>query len=501
MKTMPKTFTAIADVTAAEKESRTISGTITAFGVEGNGLVLEEGSLSTRTPLSRVKMLIDHDQAQPVGFMTALDMPTASFHIADGEAGDKAIADAKAGVRDGLSIGAKILEAEFDEDREVVVVKSAEVFEVSLCAIPAYADAQVTDIAAAFQPAKETIMANVTPSTAPATPADEVETTTTEVSAAVTPGQAGQAAAPTSAIPRPKSLAMVIDNVAAAVQAGNHAEVRAALADVVPASDAGKGFIRDDWRGELWTADKVDRPLIDALTKRPLGTGAKIKGWRWVDKPKVDTYAGNKTEIPTNEVSTEPAEADVERSAGGWDIDRIFLDLGEPGFLNAFWTAAVADYKRDTEAKTLAKVKAGAGVTTLTSSTLLSGLGEIGAKFAALGASLDALFIAPDLFEEYASMTQAEVPFWLANAAGVSLKNGTASVADLNVRTLPGLAAGEILAIDRRAAEFYEKNPPIQVQAVDLPRGGVDLGLFGYHGTLITDKRAIIAAPLATAGA
>ena len=344
-------------------------------------------------------------------------------------------------------------------------------------------------------------MANITPSPAPATPADEVDTTTTEVSAAVTPGHPSQAAAPTSAIPRPKSLAMVIDNVAAAVQAGNHAEVRAALADVVPASDAGKGFIRDDWRGELWTADKVDRPLIDTLTKRPLSTGSKIKGWRWVEKPKVDTYAGNKTEIPTNEVSTEPAEADVERSAGGWDIDRIFLDLGEPGFLNAFWTAAVADYKRDTEAKTLAKVKAGAGVTTLTSSTLLSGLGEIGAKFAALGASLDAIFIAPDLFEEYASMTQAEVPFWLANAAGVSLKNSTASVADLNVRTLPGLAAGEILAIDRRAAEFYEKNPPIQVQAVDLPRGGVDLGLFGYHGTLITDKRAIISAPLATAGA
>ncbi len=40
MKTMPKTFTAIADVTAAEKESRTIAGTITAFGVEGNGLIL-----------------------------------------------------------------------------------------------------------------------------------------------------------------------------------------------------------------------------------------------------------------------------------------------------------------------------------------------------------------------------------------------------------------------------------------------------------------------------
>lgn len=530
MKTIPKTLTALAEVTeATANESRTITGRFISFAAESaNGHRINADGFTARQPLSRVKMLVDHDQHQPVGYMTGLDVAaeTASFYIAEGEAGDKALDDASKGLRDGLSIGALITDAHYDDEDDLLIIDSCELLEVSLCAIPAYADAGVTKVAASTAldhtgtpPRKEHIMPTgknerltaagaAAEATATATEATAVNNTTgldpedmaNRIAAAMGDGHR-QAPAPATTQPRGRSLADVTNTVANAIANGRHDLVRDALSDVVPGDDGGAGLLRPDWIGELWTADLTERPLIDALgTPKPLKTGTKIKGWKWDTKPKVDTYTGSKSAIPSNKVKTVPAEAPVKRAAGGWDIDRIYLDLGEPGFLEAFWAAAVASYKLHTEAQTLDYITTEVDATDLGTTDLLGTLGALGAKFARLGASMDSIFIAPDLFEDYASLTQAEVPFWLANATGISLKNSTATVGDLNVKTLPALADGDVIAIDKRAADFYEKNPPVRVNAVDLPKGGIDLGLFGYHGTLINDDRAIVRASLADDG-
>lgn len=522
MKPIPKTLTALAEVTEATGEkSRTITGRFISFAADSaNGHRIAADGFTARQPLSRVKMLVDHDQQQPVGYMTNLDVAaeTAEFYIAEGEAGDKALDDATKGLRDGLSIGALIHDAHYDEDDDLLIIDSCELLEVSLCAIPAYADAGVTKVAAStaldHTPRKEHIMstgknerltaaANTTTDPAPATVVNnapesfDAEDMAAKIAAAMGDGHR-QAPAPATTQPRGRSLADVTNTVADAVANGRHDLVRDALSDVVPADDSGEGYMRPDWIGELWQADITERPLIDALgTPKPLKTGSKLKGWKWDTKPEVDKYDGNKKEIPSNKVKTVPAEAPVKRAAGGWDIDRIYLDLGEPGFLEAFWTAAVASYKVHTEEQTLEYLLDEISVTDLGGDDLLGTLGKLGARFARLGASMDNIFIAPDLFEEYAALTQSEVPFWLANSTGISLKNSTATVADLNVKTLPTLADGDVIAIDKRAADFYEKNPPVRVNAVDLPKGGIDLGLFGYHGTLIHDDRAIVRASLA----
>lgn len=531
MKTIPKTLTALAEVTeATANESRTITGRFISFAADSaNGHRITADGFTARQPLSRVKMLVDHDQHQPVGYMTDLDVAaeTATFHIAEGEAGDKALDDAAKGLRDGLSIGALIHEAHYDEDDDLLIIDSCELLEVSLCAIPAYADAGVTKVAASTAldhtstPRKEHEMptgkndriaaaTGASTDTAPATIVNNTngldpEDMANRIAAAMTDGHR-QAPAPATTQPRGRSLSDVTNTVANAIANGRHDLVRDALSDVVPGDDGGEGYLRPDWIGELWQADKTERPLIDALgTPKALKTGTKIKGWKWDTKPEVGPYDGKKTAIPSNKVKTVPAEAPVQRAAGGWDIDRIYLDLGEAGFLEAFWTAAVASYKTLTEAQTLEYVTTEVDVTDLGATDLLGTLGKLGARFARLGASMDSIFIAPDLFEEYAALTQAEVPFWLANATGISLKNSSATVGDLNVKTLPTLADGDVIAIDQRAADFYEKNPPVRVNAVDLPKGGIDLGLFGYHGTLISDDRAIVRASLAaddgTAGA
>ena len=94
MSTPPATVTASAQPApihawaygvTASIEDRTLTGTITAFDrvSNDNRFVFHAGSITPRMPLNRVKLLRDHDQSQPVGFMTALsaDALTASFTV------------------------------------------------------------------------------------------------------------------------------------------------------------------------------------------------------------------------------------------------------------------------------------------------------------------------------------------------------------------------------------------------------------------------------------
>ncbi|MEB0161182.1 hypothetical protein, partial [Pseudomonas sp. AH2 (2023)] len=50
----------------------------------------------------------------------------------------------------------------------------------------------------------------------------------------------------------------------------------------------------------------------------------------------------------------------------------------------------------------------------------------------------------------------------------------------------PALPAGTVLGGDSDAVSLYETGP-INVNAINLPNGGVDFGLFGYWAQLVHD--------------
>ena len=413
------------------------------------------------------------------------------------------------------------------------IVSDAELYEVSLCAIPAFADAGVESVAATMTatytdtPRKETEMrltaaqlaalearlghkptaaevnaeadrleasAKSGPPVTAAMPRIPSPATAPAALAAAVNDGFGQAAAPgvTATKERPKSFNDVVDTVSAAINTGNTGQIMAALSDVVPADDAGTGFIgRENWLGELWTATKTGRPHIDAFgTPKQLNVNETV--WlAWDIRPKPAKYEGNKAEVPTNKPKTKPIEASAERWAGGWDIDRIFLDLGDPGFLAAFWNAAMQEYQLDSDADVATKILA-AATDGGESEGVIAGIASTAADLRAVGATLSHLFLSDDLFDVYADLRQDEVPFWLAQATGtVSLKDATADVADLKIEADPLLPSGELLGFDSRAATVYEKSP-IQLQALDIAKGGIDLGFFSYGGVLVYDPRAIV---------
>lgn len=268
--------------------------------------------------------------------------------------------------------------------------------------------------------------------------------------------------------------------------------INAALSDVTPGDGSnglGDAFLRPEWLGELWTPENTDRPFVNAVGTTPLRS-MKWQGWKWGVKPAVDKYAGNKTAIPSNQVTILPAEGDAYRVAGGWDVDRIFLDLGSPDFIAAMFTAATVDYNMKSEGWLAADLVAGA-TDAGDADSLVEALDLAARTLSGNGAQMSFVAMATDLWAEFLVLPESDVPWWLRNQARIDLAGTSTDVAGIRIFVDDGLADGTLVAGDRRAVDFRETGP-IRVQAVNIPNGGIDIALFGYQGTLIQDARGLV---------
>jgi HK97 family phage prohead protease len=533
-------------VTLAAGDGRTIAGDITAYNTVSTTqhVVIHDGALTPRDPIDRVKLLRDHNQADPIGYMTSLDAAGmhAEFYVPEGENGDRALAEARDGLRDGLSIGFHSTEYGFDDDLNFHVY-AAELYEVSLCAIPDMQSARVTDVAALtaatqkeipnmnraqlaaalsagtisqatydvelrkLDDADRALAANVAaahtvpgvdPAAVPGSPAPPAEL------AAGPQHTPETAAGPVQVVDRGLSLAEVTRRVSLAARTGQPGQVALALADVLPAHDAGEAFIqRKDWIGELFQARQIDRPWIDSFGVPAQLTSLYRKGFRITERPQVAPYEGNKKAITSaGTLKTAPAEFTAKRWAGGWDIDRAFVDLGQEDYLAMFWAAAVEEYLVVSDEDIAEQVLEAAEANTAAATGVLPALTSLASSFRGIkGAQLNRIKMAGDLFDEYASLTKDQVPFWLANAtSNINLLDGTVDVAQLVITTEPEVPDGTVVGYDSRAAKVLEK-APIQVQAVDIAKGGVDLGLYSYGMFELHDARLFQQRTVVTAGA
>lgn len=510
---------------------RKIKGVICNYGVVGmpstGPTIFAAGSLKFPEELRRVKFLAMHDQDRPLGFQSALGTesngdPTGEFTIAEGPAGDEALAMLADGRRDGLSVGATIDAYEWN-DQDQLVVTAATVREVSLVTIPAYSNSLATASAelkgtdmsgknVTFVGAQLTASAaTVEPTSAPAATAAAAQPTPPAQPAAPVAPVAAQAApvapqaapvAPTEAKASGVSLNLLTANIAGHfANGGTGATLTAALTDVLVTDDDPKGaIIQPQWIGELWNARRVERPTIDSLSKKPL-TGLKAKGYRRErvnDTPLMNKYAGNKTDTPASgKVKTVVVEESAERFFGGWDVDRAIFDFGDEELVRINLEAANDDYLEQTEADAVAKLLANATVIPA-QADILAILRELGIAASSVGSNLSKIQMGGDLWAQFATLTTAEVPWWLQRQGELNLGTTSGNAGSLSFGFNPNLAAGEIEAHDSRAATHFE-TARLRVQAIDIARGGVDLGLYGYAYTMINDKRAIFKSSLTPA--
>lgn len=506
---------ALADI---DENTRSISGIITEYGAVGytsmGPTIFTAGSITVPADRKRVKLLVQHDTySAAVGYMTDFTddarLPVAVFDVPAGDRGDEAIAEAHNGLRDALSVGVSIQEWHIDADDNLVVTAGT-LYEVSLVTIPAFDNARIQDVAAAR---KELSM----PSKTPAAEAAQTQTAAVEpVTAAAAPATAvvvapaepaAQAAREPQAAPPLGGGEQALNVRAMANIMADHlgrglpaAGLQAALLDVTPSgvnpADGDSIFPRPQWVDEVWTASNVRRPLIDSLNKQTL-RALKVFGYRFTSDPTVGEYAGEKTAIPTSDpITTELVEATAKRFAGGWDFDRAFVDLGAAGFMETVVRKGTDDYKRKTEAY-VAGLLAAAATPVAGQTSLIGALAAIGAQAATLGSDLSFVQFAPDVWAEFVALPDTEVPWWLRAQGRVNLSTVDGNAGGITFAVNPGLAAGTVLAGDRRAATVYEVDPPINVQALDIANGGIDIAIYGYIALIINDPRALFAATIA----
>lgn len=501
----PITLAIAPEPATVDMEKRIIRGKIAAYGKTSTTarIRLAAGSLKPRPQERGVKMLIEHDMRNSVGYMLSYDPETldASFKIPEGAEGDEALEKAANGTRDGLSVGVHPKETT-DLGGGIIQLDDGELYEVSLVSVPDFADARVESVTASI---------TTTERVKKEEPTMEVEENKAPANfGGITLGallEKGPDAfkAPNGAalpgFPKPEEKSVKLGAVADFRLAVDEEKSLSLALDPIIQADVYDPTSVPDFVGELWSGRAYVERFAPLTTARTL-TSQKIQGWGWDLTPDVGDYAGNLAEVPTNEVKAKPISKDASRIASGHKIDRIHVDMPNGGFWESFYRERAKNYARLRDNKVLAHMRTAGnhlaktvplGVTDPWAKLVRGALWvlETGVpEWAILGA---------DEWEKMALTVDSDKLAYLN--ASLGLEDGQLANFKLIPAPISDTASnGKVMVGVRAATEFYElPGGPIRVDALDVANGGVDAGLFGYHALLTTDARGVVDVSTATA--
>jgi hypothetical protein len=486
-------LTAFGTLTASDDTSRTLTYRLLPFGEPGRtsrGIVTASAASVTIPPdVSGIVLNIEHEPTAPVGRAVSVLADAsglvATFRIAATRAGDDLLVEAREGLRPGVSV-------ELDD----VVIRGGALVASSLVGAgavvaPAYPSALL--VASDTEPDDtdpepdddtddtDDPAPDPAPTDDPATEPDETEEIppmSDTMTAAAAP-----AGLPARTNDRPTDYRDFIGRMTAANAA-------AALGDsslLAALTDVGKTTVThmpDQWVGQLWQG-APSRRVIPLLGHKEL-SGLKVTGWRWKIAPAVAEWAGDKAAVPSPAATTEAVEVDAKRLAGAHDIPREHRDF-QTGFIEAYYEAMTASYGVLSDDYVAATLLAGAtkiGAQADPLAAILAGALEVGK----IGVPTFAL-LASDKFATLAGTKQSDAPAFLDLSLSFS---GDGGGSGLRVVSVPTLAAGTVMVGDGRAATVHElPGVPIRAEALDMVKGGVDAGVFGYCAVNIHDPRAL----------
>ena len=288
----------------------------------------------------------------------------------------------------------------------------------------------------------------------------------------------------------------------AAAHRTRNGRLLAALADIVPSSIADRDV--PQWVGELWSGNAYQRRIVPLLNHADL-TSMELKGWKWTEKPEMQRYTGNKTNVPSNPVSTEPAAGEAIRLAGAHDIDRKYKDFNDTAFFEAYYAAMSESYARQSDLYAAEVLKENAPVVpmgTVPSGVPVGWVAVVDGALAIIDRGAPTFALVEKSVWRDMILTGTDKFFEFLNAS-LSFEEGTvnsgnfkllpvSSTAVGDASSLTGLDKGEVLVGARQAVTIHELSTvPIRVEAVDMARGGVDEGAFGYIGSVVHEASAL----------
>lgn len=475
---MTRRLTFAGSLTAADTDERLLTYTLLPFGEAGRtsaGVVTVDGPGIVALPddPSAVVLNMQHDPFAPVGRATSIvETPTAlvaSFRIVETTRGDDLLAEAAAGLRDGVSVELDGVVIRGGRLRAGALVGAGAVvapaFPSALLVAADTPDDDDTD-----DDTDDDAAAPADDADDPAAPADDSPeepnmTETLTAAASTTPaGGAGR---------RPLSIREA-SSLYAAHHRGEAVDLMAALADVPHTGN--EAAMPPQWLGELWDGITYVRDVVDAITPGTLTSGS-LSGWKWNPRPQGDQYAGDKAAIPSPAIGIDPVSQGIHRFAGGHDFDRIFVDLGDSSVIESYFREQANDYAAWSNAHATVDLITAAGAPIenadplallVAVSTAISG----GPTFIAMASDVAAGLM----------LTNKTLPF----LDGTLLLSGQGDVGGGGIFIGQELPAGTILAGRRESATFFEPaGSPLRVRAVDVAKGGEDAAVFGYCATLV----------------
>lgn len=509
--------------TQVDLTRRTIRGTLYRIGEVGDTSagplrVDDINAITVPTDLGTVTMVRDHDETAVRGHLALLDDSAERRYVAirvvDGPEGDAALAEAADRTRGGLSFGL--------EDTTVVngAITAARLVHIGQVPEPAFNSARIDSVAAArttgnsrattegAAPMDDAQIARLAELLAAETRTAEEETELQALLALAGGEAAGSAPDATPPAPAPTTAAAAPAPVTASVPAvpagvphrpaqrsatrtqpadaltdmirrtvaafrgqATPQAITAALSDITSTAHT-DNIEMPAWSGELWSGLQYE-PIFTPLFNSGALTNWEGKGWRWVTKPVLGDYAGDKAAIPSATLATESSSYEAARMACGHDFDRKFYDFPNEAFLRAYVEAVREDWAVKLDGKVRAYMVANAvAYGGAAQPTLLKAITKAVRKVKVNTRSKATFVAVADTdMDTLLDVGQFDVPAFL-DLLGVSLDNIVSS---------PDLAAGTVYAGAKQAATVRTlPGSPIRVDAQHIANGGVDTGFFGY---------------------
>jgi HK97 family phage major capsid protein len=492
-------------ITAADSDSRTITGRIVAFDEQANAstgkVVFAKGSIEP----ADVFLNLEHDRTRRIGRSMTMSMDgdsaiNATFKISATQAGNDALIEAMEGLRDGFSV--EVAVEDYVQEKGYMKVLKAELTGVALVSEPAVRSARVAEVAATEDEEKEEEYSESTPDPdATSTEKDdEVDNTVAQaeavetveaaqsVTAAATVG--GFTAKPRLDFSATKQLEMTIKATLGSEDA--RAYVRAA-ADTT--DNAGLVPTR-----QLTTVinglANATRSNIDAISRGTLpDAGMTFEIPKITGLPSVTVEAEGGTLADVDQTS-EFLSVSVAKYSGQQTFSVELFDRSSPLFIDELMRNMAAQYAKVTDTAVNAALVSGSSTDATTVATYptaaeLLGIIARGAASVYSGTQGFARNIIMNTSQWANVMTLNDSGRPIYNAAQPSNAGGVVrpdsvrgNVAGLDLYVTANTAAttdldGSILIVNPEAYTWYE-SPTYQLRADIVNTGQINIAMYGY---------------------
>ena len=503
------------NITAADSNSRTISGRIVAFEEAANAstgkVVFAKGSIA---PAS-VKLNLEHDRTRPIGKTMDMtlneDSIDAVFKITNTTAGTDALTEAMDGLRDGFSIELAVDDYIMQKDGTMRVL-AGELTGVALVTEPAVRSARVSEVAATEgeEVAEEISDSTVEEEVTPTTEGDEVDNTVTNAETVETVEAAQSVTAAAKPIvggsftkPRLEfTAAKYVENTIRAAMGDDQARQYVLAADNTTDN---AGLVPTRQMAEVVNGlSTMIRPSIDAISRGTLpDAGMTFEIPKITVAPTVAVTAEDGTPSETDQNSAF-ISVDVKTFSGQQTFSTQILDRSSPAFFDELvrnMAAAKAKAENAFVSAALVSAATADGTTTTTYPTAAELLGVVARGAASVYGATAGLpngfakniIMGTGQWSNVMQLNDSGRPIYMAqqpqNAGGVARPDSLrGSVAGLDLYVDPSLAAtdadGTILIVNPDAYTWYE-GPTFQLRANVIASGQITVGYYGY-GALAT---------------